>query len=62
MAKVITISINTIDTSDKKQTMNVSYINPEVANNKLVEFAQMLTALTTDSYVGVMKITKESVI
>ena len=62
MAKVITISINTLDTSDKKQSMNVSYINPEVANNKLVEFAQMLTALTTDSYVGVMKITKESVV
>ena len=62
MAKVTSISINTNDVSGRKQTTNVNYINPQVPNDKLKEFAQMLTALTTETYVGVTKITKESVI
>ena len=62
MAKVISISINTTDQSGKKQTTNINYINPEVTNEKLAQFAQMLTALTTEIYNSTTKITKESVI
>ncbi len=62
MAKVVTISINTTDVRGKKQVTNVSHINLEAENDKLREFAQMLIVLTTDSYVGLTKITKESVI
>ena len=62
MAKVISISINTKDNSGKKQTTNVNYINSEATNEKLAQFAQMLTALTTEIYYGTTKITKESVI
>lgn len=62
MAKVISISINTTSQSGKKQTTNINYINPQSTNEKLREFAQMLTALTTEVYMGVTKITKESVI
>ena len=62
MAKVISISINTTNQSGKKQTTNINYINPQATNEKLREFAQMLTALTTEVYMGVTKITKESVI
>jgi len=62
VAKVISISINTTDAYDKKKTTNVNYINPAATNEKLSEFAQRLVALTTDSYIGVTKITKESVI
>lgn len=62
MAKIVSISINTTDSNARKQVTNVSYVNPEVENDKLREFAQMLIELTTDSYVGVTKITKESVI
>ncbi len=62
MAKVISISINTIDQREKKQTTNVNYINPEATNEKLREFSIMLTALTTESYNSTTKITKESVI
>ena len=61
MAKV-SIEIDTTTTSGKKNTTNVSYINPQSTNEKLRQFAQMLVALTTDTYVGVTKITKESVI
>ena len=62
MAKVISISINTTDQRGKKQTTNINYINPQATNEKLREFAIMLTALTTEVYMGVTKITKESVI
>ena len=62
MAKIVTLSINTTDTNSKKQTINVSNINPEATNAKLLEFAYMLVALTTDTYEKATKITKESVI
>ncbi len=61
MAK-ISIEIDTRTANDKKNTINISYINPTATNDKLLQFAQMLVALTTDSYIGVTKITKESVI
>ena len=61
MAK-ISLEISTTTTSGRKNTTNVSYINPQATNDKLRQFAQMLVALTTDTYVGVTKITKESVI
>ena len=61
MAK-ISLEISTTTTSGRKNTTNVSYVNPQATNEKLRQFAQMLVALTTDSYVGTTKITKESVI
>ena len=61
MAKVVTISIVTVNSSDKKQTTNVSYINPEATNENLREFASKLIALTDDTYLSMTKITKESV-
>ncbi len=62
VAKVVSISINTTDQSGKKQTTNINYINPQATNEKLAQFAQMLTALTTEIYYSTTKITKESVI
>lgn len=61
MAKV-SIEIDTTTNSGKKITTNIVYVNPQATNEKLRQFAQMLVALTTDTYVGVTKITKESVI
>ena len=48
--------------SGKKITTNINYVNPQATNEKLRQFAQMLVALTTDTYEGLTKITKESVI
>lgn len=62
MAKTVTLSIHTTDQFDKKQTTNVSNINLQATNAQLLQFAQILTALTTDTYVKAEKITKESVI
>ena len=61
MAK-ISLEIETTTQNRKKNTTNISYINPQATNDKLLQFAQMLVALTTDIYVGATKITKESVI
>ena len=61
MAKV-SLEIETKTNNDKKNTLNVSYVNPQATNDKLLQFSQMLIALTTDAYVGATKITKESVI
>ena len=61
MAK-ISLEIETTTNSGEKNTTTVSYINPTATNDKLRQFAQMLVALTTDTYGGLTKITKESVI
>ena len=61
MAKV-SIEIETTTAMARKNTTNISYVNPQATNEKLLQFAQMLVALTTDVYNGVTKITKESVI
>lgn len=61
MAK-ISIEIESTTADSKKNTTTISYINPQAANAKLKEFAQMLIALTTDTYGETTKITKESVI
>ena len=61
MAK-ISLEIETVSSSGKKNTTTISYVNPQATNAKLLEFAQMLIDLTTDTYGETTKITKESVI
>lgn len=60
--KVISLTIKTLDQAQKKNETNINYINPEITNEKLSEFAQMLIDLTTDTYDNAVKVTKESVI
>ena len=62
MSKVISLVIQSTDDSDKKQTNTITNINPEATNEQIKTFAQKIIALTTDSYQGVTKVTKESVI
>lgn len=62
MAKTVTLSINTTDGYGKQRTINVSNINPQATNDNLLQFAQILVALMTDTYKSATKITKESVI
>ena len=60
--KVISLVISSADSRAKKQTNTVTYINPTTTNEQIRTFAQKIIALTTDSYQGVTKVTKESVI
>lgn len=62
MAKIVSLIINSTDSNDKNLTTNISYVNPETPNDKLLEFAQMINALTSENYVSAIKITKERVI
>jgi len=62
VSKVISLVIQSTDGSDKKQTNTITNINPEATNEQIKMFAQKIIALTTDSYQGVTKVTKESVI
>ena len=62
MAKVISLVITSTDTSEKKNTTTVTNINPEATNAQIKQLAQKLIAFTTDTYVGVTKVTKEEVI
>lgn len=58
MAKT-SITIETRDQSDKKQTTKISYVNPTATNQQLVQFAQQLNALTDDTYISTTKTTEE---
>ena len=60
MAK-ISLEIKTTK-NGKKKTTNVGYINPNASNEKLLRFATMLIALTTETYEGATKVTKEVMI
>lgn len=60
--KVISLVISSIDSSAKEQINTVTYINSTVTDEQIKTFAQKIIALTTDTYVGVMKVAKESVI
>lgn len=62
MTKVISMVIQSTDNLARKQTNTVTHINPEATNAQIRTFAQKIIALTTDSYQGVTKVTKESVI
>ena len=58
----ISLVIQSTDTSAKKNTTTVTNINTEATNAQITQLAQKLIAFTTDSYVGVTKVTKEEVI
>ena len=50
MAKTITLSIETTDGYGKKRKTNISNVNPNATNDKLLDFSYMLVALMTETY------------
>ena len=58
----VSIEIQTKTSLGKKSTINIPYVNPQATNEKLRQFAQMLVALTNDTYIETTKVTKESVL
>lgn len=55
----VSIQITKHDTNNKKTVDKIAYVNPEATNEQLIEFAQMITALTNDTYTGTTKIVEE---
>lgn len=58
MANQTSLQIKSMS-NDKTNTTTIQYVNPEATNAQLVQLAQKIIALTTDTYSGVYKITKE---
>lgn len=59
MATETLLTLKAKDTSDKSVTTSIRYVNPEQTNAILKEYAQMLNALTTNTYDSLTKVTKE---
>lgn len=58
----VTIQINSQSPSGtKKFTDKIAYVNPQATNEQLVEFAEMLSALSTNDYLSTTKITEEGI-
>lgn len=55
----VSIQITKHDTNNKKTVDKIAYVNPEATNEQLIEFAQMITTLTNDTYTGTTKIIEE---
>lgn len=55
----VSIQITAKDTNDKTVTDKIAYVNPEATNEQLTTFAQMLVAMTDNTYYATKKITEE---
>lgn len=53
--------INSVDQSGNARAKSITNINPEASNEQLQEFAQRLTALSTNTYSGASVVTKSDV-
>ena len=56
------IIINATTTASKKLTTTITYVNPNAANSKLLNLAQTLNALTTNTFTSATKETKGEVL
>ena len=59
MATETLLTLKAKDTSDKSVTTSIRYVNPEASNEVLKTYAQMLNALTNNTYDSLTKVTKE---
>ena len=55
----VSIEIKSKDTENKNVTTTISYVNGGTSDATLIQFAQQLIALTTDTYDSTTKVTKE---
>lgn len=55
----VSLQITTTDANDKKMTDKIAYVNPTATNEQLLTLAEMLVAMTDNTYHSAMKITEE---
>lgn len=58
----VNVVITQNDTSGKKLTTTISYVNGEASNAALATLAQSLNALTTNLYISASKETKGEIL
>lgn len=55
------LEIQSTTNTGKKETKNITYINPEATNSQLQNLSETLIGLTTNTYTGANRITEENV-
>ena len=50
------------DDDDTKRPTTISYINPELTDNQAIELCRKFMAFSTDTFVGVTKVTTEELL
>lgn len=61
MANNVSLKLEATDPWGNKTTTSISYVNPEASNLKLLQLAQKLNELTTNTYVSTSKVTTENI-
>ena len=60
--ETVSLILKSRTTDDKSIQTTVPNVNPEATNAQIISLAQALNALTTNTYSGVIKVTKEEII
>lgn len=60
--ETVSLILKSRTTNDKSIQTTVPNVNPEATNAQIISLAQALNALTTNTYSGVIKVTKEEII
>lgn len=59
--KTVSITLNGIDSSDKKTSSKIAYVNPNLDNATLAQFGSMCADLSTDTNTSIVKTTDEDI-
>lgn len=57
----VSLTIEGTDTTGKKTSTKIPYINPTISNETMKDFAEKCAALSDDTYVGTTKTTEEDI-
>jgi len=57
----VSLTIEGTDAEGKKSSMKIPYINPNISNETMKDFAEMCAELSTDTYTGTTKTTEEDI-
>lgn len=57
----VSLTIEGTDGEGKKSSMKIPYINPNISNETMKDFAEMCAELSTDTYTGTTKTTEEDI-
>lgn len=61
MATETLLTLKAKSPTDSSVTTSIRYINPDITNAMAKEYAQMLNALTQNTYDSLKKVTKEEI-
>ena len=61
MATETLLTLKAKSPADSSVTTSIRYINPDITNAMAKEYAQMLNALTQNTYDSLTKVTKEEI-